>query len=80
MSLASFTNLSLGRCIFPKNNPIKYLFNKIGFKWANNNSFLLGKFSSGDCLISNCSLFTKFNYFLIILLSSVNESGTSLAV
>jgi hypothetical protein len=63
MSLTSFTNLSFGRCIFPKNNTKKYLFNEIGFKWVNNNSFLLRKFSSGDCLIINCSLFTKINYF-----------------
>ncbi|PLZ18779.1 hypothetical protein CBP19_02050 [Fischerella thermalis WC1110] len=63
MSLASFTNLSFGRCIFPKNNTKKYLFNEIGFKWVNNNSFLVRKFSSGNCLIINCSSFTKINYF-----------------
>ncbi len=77
MSLTSFTNLSFGRCIFPKNNTKKYLFNEIGFKWVNNNSFLLRKFSSGDCLIINCSLFTKINYFLIIALSSTGESAIS---
>jgi hypothetical protein len=79
MSLPSFTNISLDRCIFHRDQHVKYLLSRSGFQWVGNNSFLSVKFSPLSFLVSNILLLTRFNYFLKLSLFPRDRSDTSLA-